>query len=96
MLSEFGYQDIFLEEEATAPHRKGAVSASVSGLEKRSDDFLMDILRRAKYIPFGIEVAFAYMAAFWIEILNLKIIIIAKLNHLTEDVIRAKVRQGYV
>ncbi|MCL6583289.1 MAG: V-type ATPase subunit [bacterium] len=96
MLSEFGYQDIFLEEDAAAPYRKGAVSASASGLEKRSDDFLMDILRRAKYIPFGIEVAFAYTAAFWIEILNLKIIIIAKLNHLTEDVIRAKVRQGYV
>ncbi|MEW6382324.1 MAG: V-type ATPase subunit [bacterium] len=91
MLSGHGYRDVFTGQGASRE-----MSSTALGLEKRCDDFLMDILKRAKYIPFGIEVAFAYTAALFMEVLNIKIIIIAKINHVTEDLIRVKVRQGYV
>jgi len=90
ILSRYGYQDIFIEQGMS---QEGSPTLEI---ERKCDDFLMDILRRAKYVPFGIEVAFAYIASFFMEILNIKIIVIAKLNHLTESMIRAKVRQGYV
>jgi len=88
ILSRYGYQDIFA---AYGKSQEGSQE-----IERKCDDFLMDILRRAKYIPFGIEVAFAYVACFFMEIVNIKIIVIAKLNHLTESLVRAKVRQAYV
>jgi len=90
ILALYGYQNIFIEY-GTSPEGSPTLE-----IEKKCDDFLMDILRRAKYIPFGIEVAFAYMASFLVEIVNIKIIVIAKLNNLTEGVISAKVRRGYV
>lgn len=90
-LSSCGYQDIFSLEK-TMVH--GTIH--LVEIERKCDDFLNDIVKGAKYIPFGVEVVFGYMAGFLTEVLNIKIIIVSKLNHLSEEVIRAKLRQVYV
>lgn len=91
-LSSYGYQDIFM----FGMIGKSSQDSPFPEIEKKADDCLTNIIRQAKYVPFGAEVVFAYIASFFMEILNLKIIITSTLNQLTEGVIRAKVRQVYV
>jgi len=91
MLATSGYEEIFSLE-------KGMVHGTTTlvEIERKCDDFLTGIVRRAKYVPFGIEVVLGYLAGFLTEVVNIKIIIVAKLNHLSDDVIKAKLRQVYV
>ncbi|MFH0926873.1 MAG: V-type ATPase subunit [bacterium] len=89
-LTEPGYQGIFIEDKDLDGRK------AIPNIEKRCDDYLLNLIKPAKYIPFGIEVVFSYVVAFLAEILNIKIIIIGKLNKLAEDIIQKKVRDSYV
>lgn len=69
---------------------------SLSILEKYKDDYLMDLNKTSKYINIGPEPIFSYIVAKEAEIKTLRIILVAKLNNLSPDVIRERVRELYV
>ena len=67
----------------------------LTDFEKYMDDYLMDVCRRAKYVHFGPEPIFAYIVAKETEIKNLRIIMVSKLNHISPEATRKRVRNIY-
>jgi V/A-type H+-transporting ATPase subunit C len=70
-------------------------TGKLSALEKLSENFIMNNLKVAKYISFGPEPIFAYIAAKETEIKIIRIIMVGKLNNVSIDVIRERVREVY-
>ena len=68
----------------------------LSDLEKYMDNYLMELNKPSKYINFGPEPIFSYIIAKETEIKTLRIIMVSKLNNLSPDVIRERVRDLYV
>ncbi|GFP75012.1 V-type ATP synthase subunit C [Clostridium fungisolvens] len=71
-------------------------TGSSSELEKLSDNFIMRFMKDAKYISFGPEPIIAYIYAKENEIKNIRIIMVGKLNNMPSEVIRERLREGYV
>ncbi|GKU25598.1 V-type ATP synthase subunit C [Clostridium folliculivorans] len=69
---------------------------SSSELEKLSDNYIMRFMKDAKYISFGPEPIIAYIYAKENEIKNIRIIMVGKLNNIPSEVIRERLREGYV
>lgn len=69
---------------------------NISGLEKLLDDFLMRYIRQSKLITMGVEPFIAYLFAKETEIRNVRIIMTGKINRLNDDLIRERLRLGYV
>jgi V/A-type H+-transporting ATPase subunit C len=70
--------------------------SNISGLEKLLDDFLMKFVREAKMVTMGVEPLIAYLFAKETEIRNVRIIMTGKINELPVDLIRERLREGYV
>lgn len=70
--------------------------ASPSDFEKRADDFLLGIARRGLYKPFGPEVVIGYMAARENELKLLRLLLVGKINDISSDMIRERLRDVYV
>ena len=70
-------------------------SGSFSFLEKLFDDFLLNFVKRAKYISFGIEPLIGYLVAKEMEVKNLRTVIVGKFNGLSPEVIRGRLREVY-
>lgn len=68
----------------------------LSDLEKNMDNYLMELNKPSKNIHFGPEPIFSYLVAKEAEIKTLRIIMVAKLNNLSPEVIRGRVRDLYV
>lgn len=68
----------------------------LSDLEKYMDNYLMKINKSSKLIAFGPEPIFSYMVAKESEIKTLRIIMVSKLNKLSSDSIRERLRDLYV
>lgn len=71
-------------------------SGSASLLEKLVDNYIMDLMKDAKMIPFGGEPLVAYIYAKETEIKVIRIIMVGKLNNITGEVIRERLRDIYV
>lgn len=71
-------------------------TGSVNLLEKLSDNYVMDLMKKSKLVSFGPERLFAYIYAKETEIKILRIIMVAKLNNITSEVIRERLRDIYV
>lgn len=69
---------------------------SWSELERLSDNHILNFLRGAKYIIFGLEPLIAYLAAKENEIKMIRIIMIGKLNNLERELIKRNLRDTYV
>ncbi|QAA34062.1 V-type ATP synthase subunit C [Clostridium manihotivorum] len=69
---------------------------SASKLEKLSDNYLMNFMKDAKYVTFGPEPILAYIYAKESEIKNIRIIMVGKLNNISSEVIRERLREVYV
>lgn len=69
---------------------------SVSLLEKLVDNFIMDMMKNAKIIPFGVEPLLAYIYAKETEIKIIRIIMVGKLNNISAEVVRERLRDSYV
>jgi len=67
----------------------------LSSLEKLSDNYIMENLKVAKYVAFGPDPIFAYIAAKETEIKIIRIIMVGKLNNVDTTVIRERVREVY-
>ena len=69
---------------------------SVMELEKQRDNFILNFSKIGKYITFGIEPLIGFITAKENDIKNIKIILSGKLNKLTPDQIKERVRDTYV
>lgn len=70
-------------------------TGKLSNLEKLSEDYIMKSIKPAKYVTFGPEPIFAYIAAKETEIKIIRIIMVGKLNNVDTAVIRERVREVY-
>ncbi len=65
-------------------------------LEKSFDDLLLEMIKSAKYLSFGIEPVLGFLIAKELEIKNLRQILIGKLRHVPSELIQKSVRKTYV
>ena len=79
--------------EAGAEAVKGA---GLTAFEKLCDDAVMDYLSGARFVPFGDAPLVAYLAAKETEYTNLRILLLGRAAGLSADVIRSRLRAGYV
>ncbi len=87
VLRRNNYDKLALEAESGAPLWK---------IEKSADDIIINEARRAKFLPFGAEVAIGYINAVEYEVKNLRIIFAAKNAGLDGAAIRERLRESYV
>lgn len=71
-------------------------TGSLTKFEKLSDNFIVSFVKKAKYISFGIEPLIGYLMAKETEIKNARIIMVGKINNISSDIIRERLREAYV
>ncbi|NEZ45925.1 V-type ATP synthase subunit C [Clostridium niameyense] len=71
-------------------------TGKLSYLEKLSDNFLMEYVKKSKYVAFGLEPIIGFILAKETEIKILRIIMVGKLNKVSPEVIRERLRDIYV
>ena len=71
-------------------------SGSPSTFEKLLDNYLISVARKGLYKPFGPETVIGYMAARENELKILRIIMVGKINRISTDMIRERLRDVYV
>ena len=69
---------------------------SAARLEKLSDDYITAYLKRGKWTPFGPEPLIGYLWAKEMEIKNIRLILVGKINKLPAEAIRERLRDGYL
>jgi len=79
----------------TAAVRKLEKESSFISLEKAMNDFLIEVLKPAKYISFGPEPVLAYYFAKVNEINLMRLVILAKLNDLSGELIKERLNSVY-
>ncbi|HHV63244.1 MAG TPA: V-type ATP synthase subunit C [Firmicutes bacterium] len=73
-----------------------AADGSLSYFEKARDIYLLNYLKKAKYVAFGPEPLIGYLLAKENEIRMLRIILVGKANGLTRETIKERLRDVYV
>ena len=71
-------------------------SNSASLLEKLSDNYIMDLMKGARLVTFGPDRILSYIYAKETEIKIIRIIMVGKLNNISQEVIRERLRESYV
>ncbi len=71
-------------------------TGSPSIFEKLIDNYMIALARKALYKPFGPETVVGYMAARENELKILRIIMVGKINGISSDMIRERLRDVYV
>lgn len=71
-------------------------TSSLSNFEKYVDDYLMDLIKETNSINYGAEVIFAYLIAKEVEIKNLRLVLVGKVNDLPFEFIKERLREVYV
>ena len=83
-------------EEAAALGAKALSGGLLTDFEKACDNALSAYLDAARLIPFGEEPVLAYLTARETEYTNLRIILMGRMAGVPADVIRSRLRAGYV
>lgn len=91
MLSMSDYADLVSEGV-----RNWMDKGTVSSLEKLSDDYITAYLKKGKWTPFGLEPLVGYLWAKEIEIKNIRLILVGKINKLPAEAIRERIRDVYI
>ena len=68
---------------------------SLAAYERLSDNYLINYIKPAKYIVFGVEPLIGYLLAKEHEMKLIRIIMIGKLNDLSAEAIRERLRDTY-
>ncbi len=76
--------------------REWSEKGSASTLEKLSDDYITTYLKEGKWVPFGVEPLVGYLWAKEIEIKNIRIVLVGKINRLPAESIRERIRDAYI
>jgi V/A-type H+-transporting ATPase subunit C len=71
-------------------------AGEVNTLEKLSDDYLMKLIKEGKFVSFGPEPLLSYLIAKETEIKVIRIIMVGKLNNVSPELIRERLRDIYV
>jgi len=71
-------------------------TGSLTRFEKLMDDFIMQVIKKAKYVSLGIEPLIGYLMAKETEIKNIRIIMVGKINNMSNEIIRERLREAYV
>ncbi len=82
-LIEISYEEIMTEK-------------TLNSFDLRKDNFLMGRLKEQKIVPFGPTALIGYIYAKEIEIKNLRILLVGKINQIAEEILRSRVRDIYV
>ena len=77
------------------PIQKLQQENSFVALEKATNDFLIQVLKSAKYLSFGPEPLLAYYFAKVNEINLMRMIILAKLNNVSSDLVKERLNNVY-
>jgi V/A-type H+-transporting ATPase subunit C len=77
------------------PIQKLESEESFVALEKAMNDFLIEVLRPAKYLVFGPEPLLAYYFAKVKEINLMRMIILSKLNNVSSELVRRRLNSVY-
>ncbi|KAF0135114.1 MAG: V-type H+-transporting ATPase subunit C [Candidatus Saganbacteria bacterium] len=93
-LAKYRYYDCFKAVNKGLSHFQKTGSLSV--FEREIDNYLMEIIKEAKYFVFGIEPLIGYAIAKEIEIKNLRFVLTAKLLQVPPEQIKERVRISYV
>ncbi|MCR4321752.1 MAG: V-type ATPase subunit [Candidatus Brocadiaceae bacterium] len=64
--------------------------------EVATDNYLLDMLRPVKYIPFGPERVFGYLSGLATEVFNLKLLLGGKVHRIENNLLRERLRRTYV
>ena len=67
----------------------------LSEFEKTSDNYLMELNKESKYIVFGPEPLFTYLVAKEREINAIRLIMVSKINNISSEKIRERLRDTY-
>jgi V/A-type H+-transporting ATPase subunit C len=76
--------------------RRWLEQRSMAAYERLADDYLINFIKPAKYVIFGVEPLIGYLLAKEHEMKIIRIIIIGKLNELPTDAIKERLRETYV
>ncbi|MGE4282609.1 MAG: V-type ATP synthase subunit C [Clostridia bacterium] len=71
-------------------------SGNLTVFEKLSDNFMISYIKKAKYIFLGIEPLVGYLMAKENEIKIARIIMVGKINNISNEMIRERLREAYV
>ncbi len=71
-------------------------TGSVTEFEKACDNHVMKFIRKFRYKAFGVEPLIGYMIGKETDIKNARIILVGKVNRMNNDIIRERLRNGYV
>ena len=95
--ASMGYSDIIAYlNETEYRSAVDAISKSMSAFEKWCDDFLTEAMKPQKWEPFSLGPIVAYIIARQNEIKAVQMILSAKVNDLSEDMIKERLRKMYV
>ena len=82
----------FLEEGIESFKTTGTLTK----FEKLCDNLIMNYVKKSKYISLGVEPLVGYLMAKEMEIKNARIIMVGKINNISNEVIRERLREAYV
>lgn len=60
-----------------------------------TDNYLLDMIRPVKYIPFGPERVFGYLCGLTVEVFNLKLVLGGKIHRIENEFLRERLRKTY-
>ena len=95
--ASMGYSDIIAYlNETEYKSAVDAISESMSAFEKWCDDFITEAMKPQKWEPFSLGPIVAYIIARQNEIKAVQMILSAKVNGLSEEMIKERLRKMYV
>ncbi|TYQ14990.1 UNVERIFIED_CONTAM: V/A-type H+-transporting ATPase subunit C [Acetivibrio alkalicellulosi] len=71
-------------------------SGSLTKFEKLCDNYIISFVKKAKFIAFGVEPLIGYLIAKETEIKNARIVMVGKINNISNEIIRERLREAYV
>jgi len=71
-------------------------TGQVTRFARRADDLLLELVKKAKSVPFGPERIFGYLCALRTEVHNLRLILAGKVNKINSRLLRERLREQYV
>lgn len=94
-------EELFLEDISHIPQKlkhtpyESLPYDGIENFEKNMDDYLMKYMKKARFINLGPEPIAVYMYARETEIKNVRIILVGKLNKVSQSLIRERLRESY-
>ncbi len=90
------WERLYYSEQSRLASAVARTDRSLTAVERCIDNAWMNEIQAAKYVPYGPEVAIAYLLAYEYEVRNLRILFAAKDAGLDIETTRERIRDSYV